>query len=265
MGDNRGQTIFLSVIGIATLLVAIIGATFAYFTTTINKDSVAGGNTSGTTATVGNTVFTFNAIEDSYTKLEYPGGLAVFGATATVKNEDATDTYEATYNLQIKYTNPTGTDLTWDLYELDNTVTGLDSANCTLLHKEESDGVHLWYGSDGDGNTNTDAVCRYADEETKFPAANKVSSGTLKANQAVETTITSASSDDEITEATKSKLDGKTVDTKTNSSKHYYLVVKYPNEQSNQAEPESGDAGKTISVKLVVDSGSIKVDTKAGV
>ena len=35
MGENKGQTIFLSVIGIATLLVAIIGATFAYFTTTM--------------------------------------------------------------------------------------------------------------------------------------------------------------------------------------------------------------------------------------
>lgn len=34
MGENKGQTIFLSVIGIATLLVAIIGATFAYFTST---------------------------------------------------------------------------------------------------------------------------------------------------------------------------------------------------------------------------------------
>ena len=35
MGENKGQTIFLSVIGIATLLVAIIGATFAYFTTSM--------------------------------------------------------------------------------------------------------------------------------------------------------------------------------------------------------------------------------------
>ncbi len=34
-----GQTIFLSVIGIATLLVAIIGATFAYFTTTMTGEN----------------------------------------------------------------------------------------------------------------------------------------------------------------------------------------------------------------------------------
>ena len=36
MDNNKGQTIFLSVIGIATLLVAIVGATFAWFSTTIS-------------------------------------------------------------------------------------------------------------------------------------------------------------------------------------------------------------------------------------
>lgn len=35
MEDGRGQTIFLSIIGIATLLVAIIGATFAWFSITV--------------------------------------------------------------------------------------------------------------------------------------------------------------------------------------------------------------------------------------
>lgn len=51
MERNNGQTIFLSVIGIATLLVAIIGATFAYFSTTITNNSVS---TNVTTAKVVN-------------------------------------------------------------------------------------------------------------------------------------------------------------------------------------------------------------------
>lgn len=41
MDNNRGQTIFLSVIGIATLLVAIIGATFAYFSITVTGNEGA--------------------------------------------------------------------------------------------------------------------------------------------------------------------------------------------------------------------------------
>lgn len=39
MNDNKGQTIFLSVIGIATLLVAIVGATFAWFSAGVSSNS----------------------------------------------------------------------------------------------------------------------------------------------------------------------------------------------------------------------------------
>ncbi len=35
MNDVKGQTIFLSIVGIATLLVAIVGATFAWFSITV--------------------------------------------------------------------------------------------------------------------------------------------------------------------------------------------------------------------------------------
>ena len=55
MGENKGQTIFLSVIGIATLLVAIIGATFAYFTTNMTGDKTDG--SSVTTATLSTATF----------------------------------------------------------------------------------------------------------------------------------------------------------------------------------------------------------------
>ena len=43
MEDAKGQTIFLSIIGIATLLVAIIGATFAWFNITLNDDNPSNG------------------------------------------------------------------------------------------------------------------------------------------------------------------------------------------------------------------------------
>lgn len=45
--NNKTNTLLLTVIGVATLLVAVIGATFAYFTATI------GGTESSTTITVG--------------------------------------------------------------------------------------------------------------------------------------------------------------------------------------------------------------------
>ena len=47
MRINRANTLLLTVIGVATLLVAVIGATFAYFTATIDQGE------EGTTITVG--------------------------------------------------------------------------------------------------------------------------------------------------------------------------------------------------------------------
>lgn len=62
MNDNRGQTIFLSVIGIATLLVAIIGATFAYFTTTMSGNAA---DTNVTTAKLGGVKYEADGITAS--------------------------------------------------------------------------------------------------------------------------------------------------------------------------------------------------------
>ncbi len=262
MGDNRGQTIFLSVIGIATLLVAIIGATFAYFTTQVTKDSVAGGSVDGKTATVGGTTFTFNESGTEYKQLTYPGGLAAVGAQAKVVKSEPTDAndYEATYSLEIHYTNPTATALTWDLYEMDSEVEDLN-AGCQVLHKEVSGEVHMWIGSSTDSNENTESSCSYADETTKFPPANKIASGKLASGKEVDTTINSESKETEIDQATKGNLDNKKIDTTIENGKYYYLVVKYPNDSSDQT---AGDKGKTISASVKIVDGSIHVDTKAG-
>ena len=37
MDETRGRDIFLGVIGVLTLIVAIVGATFAYFSTQVNS------------------------------------------------------------------------------------------------------------------------------------------------------------------------------------------------------------------------------------
>ena len=50
MEEGKGQTIFLSIIGIATLLVAIIGATFAWFSISITGNE----NANDMTLTAGN-------------------------------------------------------------------------------------------------------------------------------------------------------------------------------------------------------------------
>ena len=56
MENNRGQSIFLSVVGIATLLVAIVGATFAYFSISVTGNDTAS-SINVTTAKVGGVTF----------------------------------------------------------------------------------------------------------------------------------------------------------------------------------------------------------------
>lgn len=71
MNDNKGQTIFLSVIGIATLLVAIVGATFAWFSATVTHEDIASNSVIVRTASLGTINFlTGNTIDDAQI---YPG------------------------------------------------------------------------------------------------------------------------------------------------------------------------------------------------
>lgn len=71
MDNNKGQTIFLSVVGIATLLVAIVGATFAWFSATVTGNDTASSvtvqtATIGITFTDGNELSIPNALPGSY-------------------------------------------------------------------------------------------------------------------------------------------------------------------------------------------------------
>ncbi len=79
MERNNGQTIFLSVIGIATLLVAIIGETFAYLTTTMTPREENNPNATITTAKVGSVGFVTTSPSSSETVL--PG----WSGTGTTK------------------------------------------------------------------------------------------------------------------------------------------------------------------------------------
>ena len=103
MNENKGQTIFLSVIGIATLLVAIIGATFAYFTTSMGGTQ---GTVKATTAKIGAASFTAQSVS----------GTAVLpGWTSDAKSVTVTlgpSDYDVKYTCTLDMTTNPLTDLT---------------------------------------------------------------------------------------------------------------------------------------------------------
>ena len=71
MENNRGQSIFLSVVGIATLLVAIVGATFAYFSISVSGNDTAS-SINVTTALLGGVTYDGTGAGISITDV-YPG------------------------------------------------------------------------------------------------------------------------------------------------------------------------------------------------
>lgn len=115
MGENKGQTIFLSVIGIATLLVAIIGATFAYFTTTMgNKNAVTG---SVTTATISAVTLTGTTFSGENIMPGWTSGEKQF----TIATESITGDASASYECKIVKTGEgTSTDFEYQISGADN-------------------------------------------------------------------------------------------------------------------------------------------------
>lgn len=102
MNDNKGQTIFLSVIGIATLLVAIVGATFAWFSATINNPDVSSNSVIITTASLGTITFK-NGTEINAINI-YPGWEATKEVSLT---SDANSTVEIPYYIDLNITENT--------------------------------------------------------------------------------------------------------------------------------------------------------------
>ena len=103
MTENKGQTIFLSVIGIATLLVAIIGATFAYFTTSMGGTQ---GTVNATTAKLGSSSFT----DESVSATAVLPGWTSEAKTVTVELEPSD--YDVKYTCTLNMTENPLTDLT---------------------------------------------------------------------------------------------------------------------------------------------------------
>ena len=269
---ERKNMVLLTVIAVATLLVAVVGATFAYFTASTSTT----GQTEATVTTnkLDGANVTFNSTASKLELLDYPGGLAVYGATATIAkqddNGDDSNDYQATFNLKITYTNPTSTDLTWELYMVEGEYDQLDATKttiCELQHNSTDSETQLWYSDKKDqglgvsSDPSDDQGCSGSAiiNKLKAPPLNgiKIASGKLKMKQNENKEITK----DSLAEADGQQDDGdlskRTINTKNLPSKYYYLVVKYPNENKDQSET---DEAKQIKVALSID-GPAQVST----
>ena len=217
---EKKNTILLTVIAVATLLVAVVGATFAYFTATTNP---TGNGETGTvtTTTVGDINLTMSATTTT-NSLQYPGGYLVVGAKVNATH-DGNSPYNVTYtvNGEVNATNiAAATTLNWTLYEISSSVADPMGDSCQL--QEQKVGTETRYYYTG---------CTVSETITGVEDANKIDSGTVTGGQ----------------KATIEKT-GETIQSaaEDGTDTYYYLVVEYPNLEASQ----DADQGKTITATL---------------
>ena len=209
---EKKNTILLTVIAVATLLVAVVGATFAYFTATTGNS----GDTSSTgevqTAKVASVTLKTAAAGTSNTTI-YPGTTNYAGMTVVAEktgDNAAADTrdYNVTYTLkgEVKLSEEfTAGKVTYSVYRTESPV-----SNPVTCQEVTSTGAKY------------SQTCTLAESATK-----------IVDNQEVNGTTATISVGDQV----RSTAGG---------TYYYYLVVSYENLESDQ----NADQGKTIPASL---------------
>ncbi len=220
---EKKNTILLTVIAVATLLVAVVGATFAYFTAA-GSGTGTGTASTGTTASVGDNKIVLTHTGDT-ADVAYPGGLMAAGAKieATTTGDN---TLNAAYTLNATVDTTglsAGTTVKWTIYESETEVTENLVTGCKLVEEPLADQPNVkkyYYEADS---------CKLA----TGIVGTKVQEGTIT-DHANATSIN-------VSEA----LNG--VTKTTAKTTYYYLVVEYVNADA----PQNDDQGATISAQFV--------------
>lgn len=229
---EKKNTVLLTVIAVATLLVAVVGATFAYFTATTTPNG-NGGEADVTTTTVGSVDLKMAPVTIT-NELKYPGGKLVVGASVTGKDTDTAMDFDTTYTVKGTITNNTKTELTWALYEISTEATNPISG-CTV----------------NEDSTTQPGETRYSYTGCTVDAA--ILAGTKVANG----TVTAAREDGTAGTAAISAANEALTTSNAGTATYYYLVVDYP-DNGNQND----DQNKQVVAQLTGLDSAVAVEHK---
>lgn len=228
---EKKNTILLTVIAVATLLVAVVGATFAYFTAS-TQGTGAGQTNTGTATSIGRVEFNMNDTTQNIAKVEYPGGMMATGAkvTSTVTGQGTFKaTYAVTATVDASQLAAESSEVEYALYRTTTPVTGDLVTGCELKTTKVGNDTQYSYDKCAANTALTETV--------------RVANGTVAAGQ--------------------SKTDIKVVDdtnfasitSANNVEVYYYLIVTY----KESTQDQSADMGKTITAQItgITDANSV--------
>lgn len=225
---EKKNTILLTVIAVATLLVAVVGATFAYFTATSSTDGTGASTGEVDTAEVASVKIT-KAETGKSTNTIYPGTSNYAGMSLTASKEGSdTAEYDITYTLNGTVTLSEAFTAGTVSYKVYRSTTAVDTpVSCTEpVAKPSATG------------TQYSQSCTLAEGLTS--PGEEVASGTVS-----ETSASISVTDQKLS-------------TSGNTQYYYYLVVSYENKEEDQ----NADQNKTITASLT--DVSITNTAKAG-
>lgn len=238
---EKKNTVLLTVIAVATLLVAVVGATFAYFTASNSTSGDAAGSVDVTTAAESVSLqLNVNKVTGS-NNMFYPGTKNFVGATASAQFKDDTPSadgkeYKITYALSGNITLGAvfDSDIKWALYETTSEVTSPVTCGAITPYTPAGEGATAVEGSKTQSCTLATALTDSA----------KVKSGTISSG-----TTTAA-----ITHSGEVQTNGAVAGT----PKYYYLVVELPETGTDQTTDATGKS-VTIAIDKIEQTGSTPV------
>jgi predicted ribosomally synthesized peptide with SipW-like signal peptide len=121
---EKRNTILLTVIAVATLLVAVVGATFAYFTATVNTTNDSNATTTVTTKVLASAVMDFGSDASKTGVLPGYNGVKTLKITGACKDstngcQDVNTTITVTPDIDSSF----GSSVTWKLYKSSTAIT----------------------------------------------------------------------------------------------------------------------------------------------
>lgn len=248
---EKKNTILLTVIAIATLLVAVVGATFAYFTAQVTSDKA--GNNNQTNVTTAAFASAEMAMGDKVTATDIAPGAKVIKvvevkgtcpASATNGCTDVKADVKVTQDIPAAF----GTDVTWKLYksaDIDNPDKDADgytpeTVTCTQTLKPEV----------LDATTNkytTVSKCTKGSGTVLFDNTGDTEVNNIAANLGSEVTLTGTGNEKVYTDTVKG-----------GQTHYFYLVVDY----ANQSAPQDTQQGLNFTIDIdFVPSATINVPT----
>ncbi len=228
---ERKNTILLTVIAIATLLVAVVGATFAYFTATFKPQNEEYNTVSAKAAVLPTVTFNYgDKIETSGVDI-YPGYKFLKEVTVKGTCTDSGDdckTVDLVLTLKPNIPAEFGSNIKYAVYK--SSTSNSEAVSCDNVKKELTDessgGVKYYY----------EGTCTAGSDVTQYNSNNKDFADSIKSGKIEETgysgTFNTKDNSEDVTILIED-VGGSTDDT-------YYVVVDYFNNTSDNQNTEQG-------------------------